>query len=80
MIIAGPEQNVATQEFGSKAIQGQLISALLDGDTQSYDMEKGYASHSINPANEKNGIGMIVELGTISIINHIKLLLWDRGM
>lgn len=43
-------------------------------------MEKGYASHSINPTNPANGTGMVVELGTISIINHIKLLLWDRGM
>lgn len=40
-------------------------------------MEKGYARHSINAAND---LGMVVELGTISIINHIKLLLWDRGM
>lgn len=40
-------------------------------------MEKGYARHSINGEKDQ---GMIVELGTISIINHIKLLLWDRGM
>lgn len=35
----------------------------------------GYARHSIT---ESNDLGIIVELGTISIINHIKILLWDK--
>lgn len=63
-------------EFGSLTIQGEIRAALLDGDTQTYDMEKGYARHSISADNYQ---GMVVELGTISIINHIKILLWDRG-
>lgn len=40
-------------------------------------MEKGYTRHAITDANDQ---GIIVELGTTSIINHIKILLWDRDM
>lgn len=40
--IKGPEENIASDKFGSKTIQGELRSSLLDGDNTSYDMEKGY--------------------------------------
>ena len=36
------DENVATAKFGSKTIQGELASYLLDGDNLGYDMEKGY--------------------------------------
>lgn len=72
-----PEENVATQQFGSETITGELKTALLDGDTTSYDMEKGYTRHSITDNAEQS---ITVELGSISIINHIKLLLWDRDL
>ncbi|XP_050073004.1 BTB/POZ domain-containing protein 9 [Anopheles maculipalpis] len=71
-----PEENVATQQFNSCTIHGELRSALLDGDTVSYDMEKGYTRHSIGEKGD--GGGIIVELGKLFIINHIKVLLWDR--
>uniref|UniRef100_A0A0K8TP45 BTB/POZ domain-containing protein 9 n=1 Tax=Tabanus bromius TaxID=304241 RepID=A0A0K8TP45_TABBR len=70
-----PEENVASLKFHSRTIQGEWRSALLDGDTTSYDMEKGYTRHSIS---ECPDAGIIVELGTISILNHIKILLWDK--
>lgn len=35
----------------------------------------GYTRHSIT---ETNDTGIVVELGTISIINHVKMLLWDK--
>lgn len=72
-----PEENVACNKFNSRTIQGELRSALLDGDTISYDMEKGYTRHSISENND-NQQGIIVELGKLFIINHIKILLWDR--
>lgn len=72
----GPEENVATPKFNSRTIHGELRSALLDGDTVSYDMEKGYTRHSISETGDSSGI--IVELGKLFIINHIKVLLWDR--
>ncbi|XP_055617391.1 BTB/POZ domain-containing protein 9 [Toxorhynchites rutilus septentrionalis] len=71
-----PEENVACNKFNSRTIQGELRSALLDGDTISYDMEKGYTRHTIFDTGETQGI--IVELGKMFIINHIKILLWDR--
>lgn len=42
-----PEENVASAKFNSKTILGELRTALLDGDTTTYDMEKGYTRHSI---------------------------------
>nr|XP_036222026.1 BTB/POZ domain-containing protein 9 isoform X2 [Bactrocera oleae] len=70
-----PEENVATSKFHSRTTLGECRAALLDGDFTSYDMEKGYTRHCIGDNIEG---GITVELGTICIINHIKLLLWDR--
>lgn len=50
---------------------------LLDGDYYSYDMEKGYTRHGINGPGDH---GIIVKLGQPSIINHIRMLLWDRDL
>lgn len=69
-----PEENIASAKFDSKTIEGDLRSCLLDGDTMSYDSERGFTRHAIKDAGER---GILVELGTISIINHIKILLWD---
>ena len=66
---------MATKEFGSRTIQGEFRAALLDGNTKtSYDMEKGYTRHQIDETGDQ---GIVVELGSINIINHIKILLWD---
>lgn len=70
-----PEENVATEKFGSRTVLGECRAALLDGDTTTYDMEKGYTRHCIT---EQNDSGIIVELGNNCSINHIKMLLWDR--
>ncbi|XP_059619294.1 BTB/POZ domain-containing protein 9 [Phlebotomus argentipes] len=72
-----PEENVASLKFDSRTIQGELRSSLLDGDTDSYDMERGYTRHTISESNDQ---GIVVELGSISIINHIKILLWDKDV
>ncbi|KAH8305351.1 hypothetical protein KR044_007766, partial [Drosophila immigrans] len=70
-----PEENVATAKFMSRCIQGECRSALLDGDVTSYDMEHGYTRHCITDSNDD---GIVVELGTMCMINHIRMLLWDR--
>lgn len=70
-----PMENVATAKFISRTTQGECRNALLDGDFTTYDMEKGYTRHCIT---ENNDSGITVELGTICLINHIKMLLWDR--
>uniref|UniRef100_A0A1L8DAN5 BTB/POZ domain-containing protein 9 n=1 Tax=Nyssomyia neivai TaxID=330878 RepID=A0A1L8DAN5_9DIPT len=72
-----PEENIAGQKYDSRTIKGELPSSLLDGDTDSYDMERGYTRHTINEANDQ---GIVVELGRIFLINHIKILLWDKDV
>lgn len=41
ILTTGPEENVASAKFESKTIRGEMRSALLDGDTTTYDMDKG---------------------------------------
>jgi BTB/POZ domain-containing protein 9 len=53
-----------------------MRTALLDGETTNYDMERGFTRHPIEDGN----VGIVVRLGQPSIINHIKVLLWDRDM
>lgn len=70
-----PEENVAAETFLSRCIQGECRDALLDGDVTTYDMENGYTRHCITDSKDA---GIVVELGTFCMINHIRMLLWDR--
>lgn len=71
-----PEENVATPKLGARVIQGTSDdSTLLEAIDHAYDMEKGYTRHAISSKNDDNGI--IIELGNIFIINHMRILLWD---
>ncbi|XP_053315518.1 BTB/POZ domain-containing protein 9 [Spea bombifrons] len=70
-----PEENLATMKFGAQVIKGELKSALLDGDTQNYDLDHGFSRH---PIEDDCRSGLEVKLGQPSIINHVRLLLWDR--
>ncbi|GIZ01715.1 hypothetical protein CEXT_34661 [Caerostris extrusa] len=73
-----PEENVASPKHGAQVLHGELRSALLDGDVHTYDMERGgFTRHSID---DNNGQGILVMLGKQCIINHMKILLWDRDM
>ncbi|CAK9800523.1 BTB/POZ domain-containing protein 9 [Anthophora plagiata] len=72
------DENVACPyKYGAQVLQGEMRSFLLDGDTMNYDMERGYTRHTITKSQEH---GILVKLGTQSIINHIKMLLWDKDM
>ena len=68
------EDNVATARLGATVARGELKSALLDGDTQNYDLDRGFTRH---PIDDNKGTGIVVRLGQPYIINTIKLLLWD---
>jgi len=73
---------------------GEVKQALLDGDTKNYDMERGFSRHPIDESQDKGIIvklGMQVRdivmkvvslrrqiLSFQCIINHIRMLLWDR--
>lgn len=71
-----PEENLATTKYGTRAICGKDAEYLVDGDTKNYDMERGYASHIIGDDSEC----LMVEFGTVHILNHLKLFLWDRDI
>lgn len=71
------DENVSSPRLGSKVVSGEQMEYLLDGDYYSYDMEKGYTRHAINGPGDH---GIIVKLGVPSIINHIRMLLWDRDI
>uniref|UniRef100_F1KWU4 BTB/POZ domain-containing protein 9 n=1 Tax=Ascaris suum TaxID=6253 RepID=F1KWU4_ASCSU len=69
-----PDVNVATAAFNASVLTGEGAAALLNGDTNRYDMERGFTTHVINERTP----GIVVEFGRPFIINHIRLLLWDR--
>ncbi|XP_051164686.1 BTB/POZ domain-containing protein 9 [Leptopilina boulardi] len=71
------DENVAQAKHGAQVLQGEMRSFLLDGDTRNYDMERGYTRHSITDLQDH---GILIKLGTQCIINHIKMLLWDRDV
>ena len=70
-----PEENLAHPSHGTQVLQGEMRSALLDGDSKNYDMERGYTRHAIN---EDGDQGILIKLGTEAILNHFKMLLWDK--
>ena len=70
-------ENVATLRHGAQVIRGEMKAALLDGDTTNYDLDRGFTRH---PIDDNNGLGIIIRLGQPSIINGIRMLLWDRDM
>lgn len=72
-----PETNVATQRYGAQVIRGEMKNSLLDGDSQNYDLDRGFTRH---PIDDNFGQGVVVKLASPYIINCIKLLLWDRDM
>ncbi|XP_059421742.1 BTB/POZ domain-containing protein 9-like [Carassius carassius] len=71
-----PEENIATMKHGAVVVKGEMKSALLDGDTQNYDLDHGFSRHPIEEEGRASGIQ--VRLGQPSIINHLRLLLWDK--
>lgn len=68
---------MASPQQGSIVLQGEMKSALLDGNSNNYDMERGYTRHLIGTADDP---GILIKLGTQCIVNHIKLLLWDKDL
>ena len=61
---------------GEVAPGGNLKTALLDGETKNFDMERGFTRH---PIDDREDRGIVVKLGMPCIINHLRLLLWDKG-
>ena len=72
-----PNENVATSRYQAIVIKGEFKSALLDGDVNNYDFDRGFTYHPIDDTNQH---GIIVKLGNPTIFNQIKLLLWDKDV
>ncbi|XP_013777276.1 BTB/POZ domain-containing protein 9-like isoform X1 [Limulus polyphemus] len=72
-----PDENVASPKHGAQVLHGELRSSLLDGDVQNYDMERGFTRH---PIDDNNGQGILVKLGMQCIVNHMRMLLWDKDV
>lgn len=70
------DENLASATYDVRATRGKDAELLVDGDTKTYDMERGYASHLIGDDSDC----LVVELGAVHILNHIKILLWDRDI
>lgn len=75
--LAGPEENVATLRHGATVIRGEMKASLLDGDSQNYDLDRGFTRH---PIDDNHGQGIVIKLGKPCIINTVRMLLWDRDM
>ncbi|KAM0736055.1 BTB/POZ domain-containing protein 9 [Formica fusca] len=71
------DANVASPMHGAQVLQGEARSYLLNGDTKVYDNERGFTWHDITNTQER---GILIKLGAQYIINHVKMLLWDRGI
>lgn len=69
------DENVALPHLGAEVIEGEGAEALLDSDTTSYDMDKGFTIHYL-----EEGKAIVVALGRPTIINTIRMLLWDRDL
>lgn len=68
---------MASLKLGTIVLQGEMKSALLDGNSNHYDMERGYTRHSITSPEDP---GILIKLGSQCIVNHIQLLLWDKDL
>jgi len=69
------DMNLAQECHGAEVLSGEFRDTLFNGEYSCYDLERGFTRHLIDEE-EKHGI--VVGLGRPSIINTIRLLLWDK--
>lgn len=74
--ILEPNLNIAHPSQGAQVMQGELRSALLESDSNGHDHERGCTRHLINESDS----GIMIKLGHPSIINYIKMQLWDKDL
>lgn len=68
------EENVATPAKDAVVLTGEMKNNLLDGNSSNYDMDRGFTRHSIDDSPQH----ILVKLGKPCIINHLRLVLWDK--
>jgi len=74
---AAVNENMASLRHSAQVIRGEMKAALLDGDAINYDLDRGFTRH---PIDDNNGLGIVIRLGQPSIVNAVRMLLWDRDM
>lgn len=74
-----PEENVAHMKHGATVLKGEMRQAVLDGDVQNYDVERGFTRHAIEE-NGEGSSGIVIKFRQQCILNHIRMLLWDRDL
>ncbi|XP_071526505.1 BTB/POZ domain-containing protein 9-like isoform X2 [Panulirus ornatus] len=70
-----PGENIAVPSKGAHVLQGEMRANLLDGNVSTYDMDRGFTRH---PIDDNNGQGILIKLGMQCIINHMRMMLWDK--
>jgi len=75
-----PNTNVATPSLGAKVIAGQFPSALLNSsELHARDNDRTFTRHTICATGSGTAdTGIVVELGRLFHLNHIKLVLLER--
>ncbi|KAF3850259.1 hypothetical protein F7725_019978, partial [Dissostichus mawsoni] len=61
---------LTTMKYGAQVVKGELKSALLDGDTQNYDLDHGFSRH---PIEDDCRAGIQVKLGQSSYSYYIEV-------
>lgn len=69
------ESNLAQECHGAEVLFGEFSDTLFHGEYTCYDLEKGFTRHLIG---EEEKQGVVIDLRRPSIINTIRLLLWDK--
>jgi len=81
-----PEENVAHAKHGATVLKGEMRQAILDGDVQNYDVERGFTRHIIEDnavaglCSDVSSGGIVIRLKQQCILNHIRMLLWDKDL
>ena len=77
--VLSPNENIATSQHGAQVIQGDMCASLLDGDAKNYDGDHGHPIHNMGDDSSNRKERCIkIKLGRPSIINHIRMLLWEK--
>ena len=71
------DENIATSRYGAQVLRGEMKTALLDGDCNNYDLDRGFTRH---PIDDNYDQGVVIKLAQPYILNTFKMLLWDRDM
>ena len=69
------ETNLALEKHGAEVLSGEFKETLFNGEYSCYDLECGFTRHLIG---EEDKDGIVISLGRPSIINTIRMLLWDK--